>query len=215
MRLYLSSFRIGNYPEELPRLLDGRTRTALVMNAYDFQDADSRAASTQREIAELQSIGLSPEELDLRDYFGGDRSLRKTLENVDLVYVRGGNSFVLRRALRHSGADALLKELLAADTLVFGGYSAAAAVAGTTLRGIGGHIDDPDHIPADYPAGDPLWDGLGLLPFAVAPHYRSDHPETEEIEHTVQHHIDHHEPFVALRDGQAIVADDNGVRVVG
>ncbi|WP_263166115.1 peptidase E [Streptomyces sp. SCSIO ZS0520] len=215
MLLYLSSFRIGNRPEELQRLLAGRTRTALVMNAYDFQDADSRNASLQREVAELQSVGLAPEELDLRDYFSGDRSLRKTLENFDLVYVRGGNTFVLRRALLHSGADELLPELLASDALVLGGYSAAAAVAGTTLRGIAGHVDDPDHLPAGYPEGPPLWDGLGLLPFAVAPHYRSDHPETEEIEHTVQYYIDHHEPFVALRDGQAIVVDGDGVRVVG
>ncbi|MEU1401633.1 Type 1 glutamine amidotransferase-like domain-containing protein [Streptomyces sp. NPDC005728] len=215
MRLYLSSFRIGNRPEELQRLLDGRTRTALVMNAYDFQDADSRDASLEREVTELQSVGLAPEELDLRDYFSGGRSLRKTLENFDLVYVRGGNTFVLRRALLHSGADELLQEFLAADALVLGGYSAAAAVAGTTLRGIAGHVDDPDHVPAGYPAGSPLWDGLGLLPFAVAPHYRSDHPETDEIEHTVQYYIDHHEPFVALRDGQAIVVDGGDVRIVG
>ncbi|WP_028809059.1 Type 1 glutamine amidotransferase-like domain-containing protein [Streptomyces sp. 351MFTsu5.1] len=214
MRLYLSSFRIGNRPEELLRLLDGRTRTALVMNAYDFQDVDSRNASLEREVTELQSVGLDPEELDLRDYFSGDRSLRKTLKNFDLVYVRGGNTFVLRRALLHSGADELLQEFLAADSLVLGGYSAAAAVAGTTLRGIAGHVDDPDHVPAGYPAGPPLWDGLGLLPFAVAPHYRSDHPETDEIEHTVQYYIDHHEPFVALRDGEVIVVDGD-VRVVG
>ncbi|MEU2061999.1 Type 1 glutamine amidotransferase-like domain-containing protein [Streptomyces sp. NPDC013455] len=185
------------------------------MNAYDFQDADTRAASTERELTELKSVGLAPEELDLRDFFTDGRSLRKTLESFDLVYVRGGNTFVLRRALLHSGADRLLQEFLADDTLVLGGYSAAAAVAGTTLRGIAGHVDDPDHVPAGYPAGPPLWDGLGLLPFAVAPHYRSDHPETEEIEHTVQYYIDHHEPFLALRDGQAIVVDDAGVRVVG
>ncbi|MEU6173852.1 Type 1 glutamine amidotransferase-like domain-containing protein [Streptantibioticus parmotrematis] len=185
------------------------------MNAYDFQDADTRAASTEREIAELRSVGLTPEELDLREFFDGGNALRKTLENVDLVYIRGGNTFVLRRALRHSGADALLQEFLAADRLVLGGYSAAACVAGTTLRGIAGHVDDPEHLPEGYPEGPVLWDGLGLLSFAVAPHYRSDHPESDEIEDTVRHYIDHHEPFVALRDGQAIVVDGDDVRVVG
>ncbi|MCF3120528.1 Type 1 glutamine amidotransferase-like domain-containing protein [Streptomyces arenae] len=197
------------------KLLKGRTRTALVMNAYDFHDAETRAASTERESAELRSVGLDPAELDLRDHFNSASTLRKALEDVDLVYVRGGNSFVLRRALRHSGADELLQELVAADSLVFGGYSAAAVVAGTTLRGVDGHVDDPDYVPAGYPAGPPLWDGLGWLPYAVAPHFRSDHPESAEIEKTVRRHIDHHEPFVALRDGQAIVVDGAETRVVG
>ncbi|HSX35990.1 MAG TPA: hypothetical protein VLH84_03600 [Patescibacteria group bacterium] len=31
MRLYLSSFRIGNKPDELLRLLHGKTRTALIV----------------------------------------------------------------------------------------------------------------------------------------------------------------------------------------
>jgi dipeptidase E len=36
MRLYLSSFRIGNRPEALLAQLGGRTRTAPILNADGF-----------------------------------------------------------------------------------------------------------------------------------------------------------------------------------
>lgn len=54
-----------------------------------------------------------------------------------------------------------------------------------------------------------------MLPFAIAPHYRSDHPEADEIERTVAYFIEQHEPFIALRDGEAIVIDGASRVVVG
>ncbi|WP_198152743.1 hypothetical protein [Pseudofrankia sp. DC12] len=58
VRLYLSSFRIGNRPDELLRLLRGRTRTALIGNADDYKSPEDRAASLAREVAELRGVGL-------------------------------------------------------------------------------------------------------------------------------------------------------------
>ncbi|MCD0451610.1 peptidase E [Actinocorallia sp. API 0066] len=185
------------------------------MNAYDYHGAERRGASLRREFEALEGLGLEPVEVDLRRYFGaGPEKVREVLAGFDGVYFRGGSVFVLRRALRLSGADEVLKELLADDAIVYAGYSAAACVLGPTLRGIEGEVDDPAFVPDGYPEGPALWDGLGILPFCVAPHYRSDHPETLEIEQTVQYLIDHHLPFVALRDGQAIVVEGDDWTVV-
>ncbi|MEX5711920.1 hypothetical protein AB1484_27395 [Parafrankia sp. FMc6] len=99
MRMYLSSFRNGNKPDELLRLLGGGRRTALVLNAQDWKSPEDRATDLAQEAERLESIGLRPEETDLRQYFGRPDELRRALAGYDLIWVRGGNTFVLRRAL--------------------------------------------------------------------------------------------------------------------
>ena len=62
----------------------------------------------------------------MRAHFGDAQSLKTRLSAYDLVWVMGGNSFVLRRAMRSSGFDTLIRELLEADTIAYGGYAAGA-----------------------------------------------------------------------------------------
>jgi dipeptidase E len=205
MRLYLSSFGIGHRPEVLKSLLRGGTRAAVILNAKDGSSPDGRRVSLEQEMTILSALGLRPEEFDLRDFFGQPDALREALCGFDLVWVRGGNTFVLRRAFHQSGMDEVLPELLREDALVYGGFSAAVAVLTPSLKGIE-IVDDPALVPEGY-APPIVWDGLGLIPYAVAPHYRSDHPESESVERLVQYFIDHHLLFRALRDGEAIVVD--------
>ncbi|MEO3871120.1 Type 1 glutamine amidotransferase-like domain-containing protein [Nonomuraea sp. B12E4] len=215
MRLYLSSFRIGNRPDELLRLLGEGRRTALILNADDYKDDEARRASLKRELDELEGVGLRPFEVDLREYFGRQEALAEVLSGVDLIYVRGGSAFVLRRAFQHSGADEVIKRLLAEDAVVYAGYSAGPCMLGPTLRGIDGEIDDPRLVPAGYQETTLNWDGLGILPYVIAPHYKSDHVESAEIDRSVAYFIEHHIPFIALRDGQAIVIEGDKRTVVG
>jgi dipeptidase E len=205
MRLYLSSFRLGNKPSELVRLLKGRQRTAMILNADDYKNAEDRGASLERESDDLRGIGLEPIELDLRDYFGKSSELRARLPSFDLLWVRGGNSFILRRALRQSGGDVVIKDLLARDGLVYGGYSAGAVVLTPSLRGVE-LVDDPNVVPEGYNAPI-IWDCLGILAYQLLPHYKSDHPESADTDRSLEYLVDNHIPFVALRDGEAIVRD--------
>ena len=213
MRLYLSSFRNGNRPEELLRLLSGGRRTALIMNAVDFLDPTVREGQTRQEMERLHDIGLEPTELDLRHYFGKTDELRAAFGQFDLVWVRGGNCFVLRRAFRHCGMDEVTKELLASDALVYGGYSAGIDMLTPSLHGAE-LVDDPTIVPAGYDA-EIIWECLGLVPYAIAPHYKSDHPESAAVDKSVEYLIDNHIPFIALRDGEAIVIDGASQEVVG
>jgi len=121
--------------------------------------------------------------------------------------------FVLRRALAQSGLDRLLLDLLQADKVAYGGFSAGACVMGSTLRGLD-LVDDANIAPAGYDA-DPIWDGLNVLPYAVAPHYKSDHPETESIDKVVQYFADNKIQYRALHDGQAIVINGVQKAIVG
>ncbi len=205
MRLYLSSFRLGHHPAELLRLLQGATRIAVILNAADFLSPDRRTLSKEADFALLTNLGLEPQELNLRHYFGSPEGLRRALSDFDLLWVRGGNSFVLRRAFRESGADQVIPELSADDHLVYAGYSAGVCILAPSLRGIE-RVDDPGVVPEGYP-GAVAWEGLGVMPYSVAPHFQSDHPESPAINQVVEYFAAHNIPYLALRDGEVIVRD--------
>lgn len=132
MRLYLSSFRNGKKFEALLSMLGKGRRTALIGNAMDMVSDADRTASMKEEDERLTSIGLQPEELDLRKYFGKKEELRQKLTGFDLIWARGGNTFILRRAYKQSGIDELVKEVLGDDSIVYAGYSAGICLLAPT-----------------------------------------------------------------------------------
>ena len=123
MRLYLSSERLGERAGALLAILSGK-RVAVIANGYDHRDAMAREiyrAEIYDPMAEFRALGLEPRELDLRAYFGDPQSLKARLRTFDLVWVMGGNSFILRRAMRASGFDRVIRGLLEAGAVAYGG----------------------------------------------------------------------------------------------
>lgn len=229
MRLYLSSERLGERAGALLAMLTpGRQekltdfsgsvarpaktgkKVAIIANGYDGASATARdiyRTEVYDPLAEFRALGLEPDELDLRAHFGDAPSLRARLANYDLVWVMGGNSFVLRRAMRQSGFDTIIRDLLEADAIAYGGYAAGAVVAGPSLRGME-LMDDPWELPDGY--DEPLiWHGLGLTPFAIVPHYRSRHPEAASAEKVVSYMRARRTRFRAISDGEVIVRVGN------
>jgi len=214
VRLYLSSFRMGDHPEHLVALAggDGR-RGVIIANAMDDAPLDVRRASVELELAALADLGLGAAELDLRGYFSDPQRLRQDLAGVSMAWLRGGNTFMLRYALYRSGADTVFRELLAANALVYAGYSAGACVLSPSLRGLE-LVDDADAVPRTY-GSPPLWDGLALLGEAFVPHYRSPgHPETAAIERVVTRYRAEGIAYRTLHDGQALLVDGPETRIV-
>lgn len=203
MRLYLSSSGLGNQPQMLlPLVADGR-RVAVIANALDGADRSTRADGVASEMESLRHLGFDAFEVDLRQYFSRSQQLSQLITSFNLLWVRGGNAFVLRRAFKQSGLDTLLKRLLAEDAVAYGGNSAGTCVLAPALNGLE-LVDDPTFVPDGYEAAV-LWEGLGVLPYLVTPHYRSDPQEPGVIDQVVQYCIDHHLLFKALRDGEALV----------
>jgi len=206
MKLYLSSYKLGFKPENFARLFDTNKRVAIIMNAADVYDPARRPDYLQKEMTALEEIGLQGEELDLRDYFSSPEALELRLAQYGGVWVVGGNSFTLRRAMRQSGFDKIVSELVRDGLLVYGGFSAGAVAVTRTLKGID-IVDDPHQIPEGYTAGI-IWEGLNLYDKSIAPHFRSDHPESPMIEKVVEFFEREDMPYVALHDGDAIVIND-------
>lgn len=204
MKLYLSSYHLGNESQKLKELVGSNKKAAIITNALDFShDLERRKKSLQQEIDDLADLGFVPEELDLRLYFGKTNELRSRLKEYGLIWVRGGNCFVLLRAMRESGFDEIIKEYKGNNEMVYGGYSAGVCVITPTLKGIE-LADDAEIIPEGY-KNQTFWDGIGLINYSFAPHYKSDHPESEAINKTVEYFIENKILFRAVKDGEVII----------
>jgi dipeptidase E len=173
MRLYLASANLGVAPERVLEIVEPGARVAVIVNAWDG-DPGSRAEEASHMLAQFSELGLEARELDLRDHVAdaSDARLSRRLAGVGLVFAHGGNTFVLRRAMRASGFDGVIRRLVGEDRLAYGGESAGAIVAGPTLRGLE-LGDDPSVVPAGY-RPDVEWSGLGLVDFVPLPHADTD-----------------------------------------
>jgi dipeptidase E len=171
MRLLLTSFAPSAEHDAMLAELIGKapsgTRVAYIENAHDVYD-DEEALEHGR--ADLRSKGYDVELVDLRRWRGGaaDRGgLREALTGKDLFVLAGGNPFYLRWLMKATGADELITELVRKGT-VYVGASAAAVVAGPTLR----YFDNQDDPGA---AEEVVWEGLGLTQTVVVPHIDNEH----------------------------------------
>ncbi|MEU6343652.1 Type 1 glutamine amidotransferase-like domain-containing protein [Streptomyces sp. NPDC046977] len=202
MRLLLSSWFLT--PDSRPSALPSTFRTGragIVLNALD-EYGGSRARDYARECRTFETFGYACEELDFRNYFSAPKELPKRLADLDLVWVLGGNAFVLARAMTQAGLRDALQEQLHRPEFTYGGYSAGACVAGPDLQGID-LIDDPTVLPDGYPPTTSP-ECLRLLPYRIVPHWRSNHPETEGAERAAAHLAESGLPHRCLRDGEAV-----------
>lgn len=208
MKLYLSSYRLEYNSSDLGPLVSGQKHVGVIRNALDFSKEQERLREgREREFHELRKRGLLPDEIDLRDYFDAPDDLREVVGQVDALWVVGGNTFILRRAFQQSGLDTIILEKVQDEEFVYAGYSAGICVLTPTLKGID-LVDDPEVTPEGY-SKQIIWDGLSLVPFCFAPHYRSNHPETELVEKSVEFFIENKIPFIALHDGEVYIKDLN------
>lgn len=206
MKLYLSSYHLGNHPEKLKQLVKEDAKAAIILNAADNSDDERRASYVASQIEALETLGIYSEELDLRDYFSSPKELEIKLPKYDLVWVVGGNSFLLRRAMKQSGFDKLIVPMVESGKIVYSGFSAGAVVATPTLHGIE-LVDDKDMVPEGYDKAV-VWNGLNLVGKSIAPHYKSNHPESEAVDEVVRYFLDNGMDYWTLSDGEALVIED-------
>lgn len=203
MRLYLSSYLLGEHPETFAGLVRGARRGWLVTNALDGGDEARRSGAVTVQRTLLAGIGLEAADLDLRRH--SPSTLAKTFGEPDFVWVRGGNVFTLRMAMARSGLDEIVRRGIAADAFVYAGFSAGACVLAPTLRGL--EVCDPvGACAAVY--GSFRFDGLGVLDRPVVPHLDSPgHPESAVLADVARTYAARGQDYWGLRDGQALVVN--------
>ncbi|MCR4329242.1 MAG: peptidase E [Candidatus Roizmanbacteria bacterium] len=208
MKYYLSSYRLGNETNMLEKLIaETSGKFAYIPNALDFTSADPirREKHISSDMSDFESHGASIELLDLKKYFGDMDKLKNTLSNYGGVYVSGGNTFVLRQAMKLSGLDKILLELADKSNFLYVAYSAGVCVLTPSLKPYA-ITDDANNFPYKQ-MNEQVWDGLNILSFAFEPHYQSEHPESASTDKEIQHCIDSKILFKAYRDGEVLIKE--------
>ena len=201
MKFYLSSYKIGDDPQQLKKLLPKKCKAVYISNALDFAKPESQQKHEEWDLRELKEIGIDAQPLDLRDYFDNKDKLATKLEKTDLIYVSGGNVFDLRLAMKLSEFDQILHSLLPTNK-VYAGYSAAVCVLSPTLKGY--HIVDEPNLKT-YGKHETIWEGLGIIDWMFAPHFQSDHSESEDINKEVAYYEKQEMKYKALKDGDVLI----------
>jgi dipeptidase E len=151
----------------------------------------------------MTELGLQFEEIDLDGK--NKEQLIKILENKDIIFIEGGNAFYLLKAIRESGFNEIIKDLLKKG-VIYIGSSAGSYVACPTIEvatwGIGKNIFDRCGV-TDLSA-------LNLVPFILKCHY---HHGMDEVLKEKSKETKH--PLRILTDEQAFLIKGGDTKLVG
>lgn len=207
MKLYLSSYGLGNEIEKLKTMIP-KGKIGYIPNALDFSNADveRRERHIERDMNSLRELGLEVELLDLKNFFGKKDKLKKKVEDIGAVFVSGGNTFILRQAMKISGLDEILIEMKENNVdFLYAGYSAGGCVLAPSFRNYS-IVDNSNDFPYEE-IQETIWDGLGLVDFALMPHFESEHPESQDVGKEIELCKKHNIPYKAIRDGEVIIIE--------
>ena len=202
---------IGKVPdgwrvEKLKNLIPPNKKTAYISNALDMvEDQSWLSEFTRQDTSDLAGVGLDVDRFDLRKYFDNPAKLEQDIRKYGVIWVSGGNVFVLRQAMQLSGFDKVLTNLAKEDGVLYGGYSAGVCVLAPSLRGLE-LVDSTTNTPYGNKVSL-IWEGLSLLPHAIVPHFNSNHPESKAINNVVTYYDKHGIEYKAIKDGEVIVIE--------
>ncbi len=207
MKLYLASFGIQKLlGQEFLKLVGKQAediKFAYVTNAADPYPFGKRGWMKDVQ-AMFSDLGLKTEEIDLRQYEKAT-TLKERLSQYDVVWCGGGNTWYLRYAMKTSGFDQIIRELVEGG-IVYGGDSAGAIVATPTLEYVD-LLDEPEDAP------EQIEKGLSLVEFAIVPHWgneKYEKPLTQMRDGLVNKGFD----VKVLTDQQAIIVNGSSIREV-
>ncbi len=203
MKLYLSSYKLGNKTEELKKWIrENNNRICLIPNAKDaYLKTKEKQESIDFDIKELEYLGFNVTLLSLKDYFGKEKELLKKIKEFNAFYVIGGNVFTLRQAMYLSGFDKFINSIKKQPNYLYVAYSAGISVLANDLHGL--DICDAPNINA-YNINT-IWDGLGFFNYLLLPHYQSKHKETKLIDSCVEYCKINNIKYKTLKDGDVII----------
>lgn len=205
MKLYLSSFKIGDKLQELQKWIkEHNNKICLIPNAKDvYEDRKLIENKIKQDIEDLEKIGFEVTVVSLKDYFNDNEGLINKLKEFNAFYVMGGNVFALRQAMYLSGFDKYLKTIENEPNYLYAGYSAGICVLAKDMHGL-----DMCDNPTINPYGiDTMWEGLGYFDYIFLPHYKSEHKETDLIDKAVEYCNKNNIKYKTLRDGDVIIKE--------
>jgi dipeptidase E len=134
---------------------------------------------------------------------------QKAIEETDAIFVGGGNTFRLLKALEDLDLIEAIRHKVSSGAPYIGS-SAGSNVAGPTIK-----------TTKDMPIVQPRsFTSLGLVPFQISPHYLDPDPNSTHMGETQEERIlqfleENNTPVLGIREGAWLLCNDGNVTLKG
>ena len=137
------------------------------------------------------------------------RDPKKSIEEAGAIFIGGGNTFRLLKALQDLDLLDLIRRKVK-NGAPYIGSSAGSNVAGPTIK-----------TTKDMPIVQPRsFDSLGLVPFQISPHFQDADPNSTHMGETQEERIlqfleENETPVVGMREGAWLLCESGAVTLKG
>ncbi|MBT6034016.1 MAG: type 1 glutamine amidotransferase-like domain-containing protein [Candidatus Jacksonbacteria bacterium] len=187
----------NNIDEYLPKKIGDCNIAYIITASKKVNDTGYLEKHKQK----MDELGWDYTEIDIAGK--NEEELKKELEGYDIVMVEGGNTFYLLKAVRESGFDRVIKDLIEKGVVYIGAsagsYIACPSIIMSTWSNTG---FDRCGI-TDYTA-------MNLVPFLIKAHYT---PDMKEVLEEKTKDVDYKTRI--LTDDQAIVVQGDTIKLLG
>lgn len=204
MLLYLSSQKFGRDVTVLKNWIEKHNnKILLIFNALDAKGQEKINNNIEEDTNLLKEIGFNVKLVDLKEYFGNYKKLKKDLVQYNACCIMGGNVFVLRQAMKYSGFDIFLNEVSENKDFLYIGYSAGSSILSNDLK-VFDVVDEPIKF---YDKNEIIYNGINLINYIFIPHYKSNYHKVKLIDDVVEKCKNQSIKFVAVKDGEVIIEE--------
>lgn len=207
MKLFLTSAGLSNETiakalVNLTGLKKPKIKVAFIPTAANVEEGDKSWLIDDYSNLKEQGFGV----IDIVDISALSKAIWKPrLEDANVLFFGGGNTFHLMHWVSKSGLKELLPKLL--KTRVYAGISAGSCITGSTVyNSVQNLFGEKYNLRIEK--------GLGLVEFQFIPHLNSPYFEKIRVDNLEEASKDIAEPVYAMDDNSAVVVDGDKVDVI-
>ena len=179
--------------------LKGKKKIAFIPNAKDKHVDKSGLEKTR---LFFKQKGFIVNDVNLNDFKNQD--LYKEFLKYEIIYIAGGNCFVLLEKIRKSGFDKIITNLLNKGIIIIG-ESAGACVMGKSI--------EPIKLIDDFKASKlKNYEGLGFVNFVFIPHYKN--PKYDMDITKIEHEYRKKFKLTKFTDYECVILENSNIRKI-
>ena len=201
--LLLTSAGMMPMQDEIIKLLQKPAYDVLVGFITTASNPEENKDYMQKDLEIMRQIGFNVEEYDIEGKKPNE--IMKFLETKDIIYVEGGSTFYLLKAMRACKFEKVIRKLLKQGK-VYIGVSAGSIIVGKTIK-----TSDWKHPEERFRVKN--LKGLNLVPFDIFVHYQPEHAEL--IKQRIKNPKKRAKNLMILTDEQAILVQGKEVSLIG